>query len=177
VNQSVVIRPLHVAAIALIVLAGCGGGDHKTNTKPASTQPTAQREAPSKNRGTGERDQGSEEQDKGGASALPLEDRRAFLQLGAASSNLRSAAALMLIKGFSPPGQRSTMLRLRKSVALLRPHDAGLRRLRVETLRALVHGIREPHAARAMLADANRIRQGLKRYSNSRPAIGAIAPD
>jgi hypothetical protein len=173
VNQDVVIRPWPAAAaVALIVLAGCGGGDRKT-----STQPPAKREAASKDRGAGERDHGGEEQDKGGVSALPLEDRRAFLQLGAASSNLRSAAALMLVKGFSPPGQRSTMLRLRKNVALLRPHDAGLRRLRVETLRALVNGIREPRAARAMLADANRIRQGLKRYSNSRPAIGAIAPD
>jgi hypothetical protein len=173
VNQEVVIRPWPAAAaVALIVLAGCGGADRKT-----STQPPAKREAASKDRGAGERDRGGEEQDKGGVSALPLEDRRAFLQLGAASSNLRSAAALMLVKGFSPHRQRSTMLRLRKNVALLRPHDAGLRRLRVETLRALVHGIREPRAARAMLADANRIRQGLKRYSNSRPAIGAIAPD
>jgi hypothetical protein len=158
--------------LALIALAGCGGGDHK----PAPTRPSHQQSA-SNDRGRGEPDKGGEEQDKGGVSALPLEDRRAFLQIGAASSNLRSAASLMLVKGFAPSSERATLLRLRQSVRLLKPRDPGLRRLRAETLRALGRGLRAPRAARQMLTDANRIRQGLTRYSKAQPAIGAIAPD
>jgi hypothetical protein len=59
-----------------------------------------------------------------------------------------------------------------------------LRRLRVETLQALGRGFRAQRAgtpsrsaARAVLADADRIQQGLKQYSKAKPAIGAIAPE
>ena len=159
----------YVIPIAVILLAGCGGTDHTAS----STGPAQQQSAP-KDRGSEGK---GEEQDKGGVQSLPVEDRRAFLQLGVASSNLGSAASLMLVKGFAPSRERSTLVRLRRSVELLRPPDARLRRLRVETLRALDRAIRAPRAARAMLADANRIRQGLKAYSKAKPAIGAIAPE
>jgi hypothetical protein len=158
--------------VALALLAGCGGADHKT-----ATARDAQQQPASKDRGGGEGDQGGEEQDKGGLSALPLEDRRAFVQIGVASGHLRSGASLVLVKGFAPSRQRSTLLHLRKNVALLHPADPRLRRLRVETLAALARGIRAPRAARSMLANANRIREGLKQYSNANPAIGTIAPE
>ncbi len=163
--------------LALIVLVGCGGGNHK-----AATTRTAPTQATSNDRGSAGQDKGGEQDkggdaDKGGASALPLEDRRAFVQIGAASSNLRSIASLRLVKGFAPSSERVTLRRLREIVGLLKPRDPGLRRLRAETLRALGRALRAPRAASAMLADADRIRQGLKRYSTSQPAIGSIAPD
>jgi len=72
---------------------------------------------------------------------------------------------------------RTVLVRLRRSVQLLRPPDARLRRVRLDTLQALGRTIRAPRAAKAMLADAARIRAELKAYSKAKPAIGAIAPD
>jgi hypothetical protein len=156
-------------AVVLIVLAGCGDDTHQ-----ARKAERPQQGAPSESRGAAK---GEEEHDKGGLSSIPVEDRRAFLQIGVASSNLRSGASLLLVKGFVPPRQKLTLVRLLDSVRRLKPRDAQLRRLRVETLSALLRGIRAPRAARAMLGDANRIQQGLKRYSTAKPAIGAIAPE
>jgi hypothetical protein len=159
-------------ALAVVALAGCGSGDGK-----AGAPRDAQRPSTSSDRGTREADRGGEEQDKGGVSALPVEDRRAFLQIGAAASNLRTGGSLVLVKGFAPAGARTTLRRLRRNVLLLKPRDPRLRRLRAETLAALSRGIRAPRAARAMLADAGRLQQGLKEYSGSHPAIGTIAPE
>jgi hypothetical protein len=155
-------------ALAVVTLAGCGSDDHKAGApRHAQTQT-----APNDRGG-----RGSEEQDKGGLAALPVEDRRAFLQIGAAASNLRTGASLLLVKGFAPAGARVTLLRLRRNVRSLKPRDPRLRRLRVETVAALARGIRAPRAARAMLADADRIQHGLEQYSGSHPAIGTIAPE
>jgi hypothetical protein len=168
--------------LALIVLGGCGGGDHKADT-PRHAQPesAAKPDSGAKDRGA---EEGGEEQEKGGLADIPVEDRRAFLQIGVASSNLRSGASLVLVKGFARPREKVTLLRLIHGVGRLRPHDPRLRRLRVETLQALGRGFRAQRggapsrsAARAVLADADRIQQGLERYSNAKPAIGAIAPE
>ena len=159
----------YLIPIVVLLLAGCGGGDHKSN----SARPAQPQSAPKDRRSEGE----GEEQDKGGINQLPVEDRRAFLQIGVAAGDLSSAASLILVKGFAPSRERSTLIRLRRSVQLLRPPDARLRRLRTQTLAALSRAIRAPRAARAMLADASRIRQKLRAYSQATPAIGAIAPD
>src|SRR5690242_333018 len=159
----------YVIPIALVLVAGCGGGEHKSSsTRPVQQQSTSH---------DGGSESEGEEQDKGGADALPVEDRRAFLQIGVAAGNLSSAASLILVKGFAPSRERSTLVRLRRSVQLLRPPDARLRRVRLDTLQALGRTIRAPRAAKAMLADAARIRAELKAYSKAKPAIGAIAPD
>jgi hypothetical protein len=167
--------------LALIVLGGCGGGDHKADTRRAQPESAAKPESGAKDRST---EEGESEQEKGGLSDIPVEDRRAFLQIGVASSNLRSGASLVLVKGFARPREKVTLLRLIHSVGRLRPRDPQLRRLRVETLQALGRGFRVQRgatpsrsAARAVLADADRIQQGLERYSNAKPAIGAIAPE
>jgi hypothetical protein len=159
------VRRAGATALAVAALAGCGSSDHK----PAA--PT------SSDRGGRAPDRGAEEQDRGGVSSLPLEDRRAFLQIGAAASTLRTGGSLVLVKGFVPAGSRVTLRRLRSNVQLLKPRDPRLRRLRAETVAALSRGIRAPRAARAMLADAGRLQQGLKQYSGSHPAIGTIAPE
>jgi len=160
----------YVIPVALILLAGCGGGDHKSN----SARPAQQQQSAPADKGSEGQD---EEQDKGGVESLPPEDRRSFLQIGVASSNLSTVASLILVKGFAPPWERPTLLRLRRSVELLRPPDARLRRLRTQTLLALGRAIRAPRAARAMLADANRIQRELEAYSKAKPAIGGIAPE
>jgi hypothetical protein len=163
---------------ALVFLAGCGG-DHGGSAKTTSTQ-AAEKDRAAEPKG----EAGGEEGEQKGLEAIPVEDRRAYLQLGVATGELNSSASLLLVKGLERKRDLRALERLRPAVRSLRPADARLRRLRTDVLRALDRAIsarRRPgltrHDAYALLEDAHRALAELKLYSRERPAISSLTPD
>lgn len=163
-----------LVAGSLFALAGCGGGspssEHRETTREAAAPPS-------------ESQTGGEEQDRGGLESIAAADRHAFVQIAIATGDLNTGASVLLVHGIARPQDLRTLRRLVPQVAKLAPRDAGLGALRRELLGALRQAIsaraHRPGAqdARAMLADAAKLRAGLKRYSGAHPAIGAVAPD
>jgi hypothetical protein len=169
------------ALIVLLVLAGCGGNDHPKSKSANAAGQTATTEHGGEPRSEGA---GGEEEDKKGLSRIPVEDRRAFVQIGVAISRLTTGASVLLVKGLARPEDRVVLERLLPQVGALQPHDPQLRRLRTRTLKALgnaIHVRNSPNISRrtgeTLMTESNRLLKALRRYQRSSPAIGALIPD
>ena len=152
-------------ALGAPALAGCGGESQKEG---------------------GEHEAG-EEAEQGQADALnkiPEADRTAFFQLATAIGALRARAAPVAVGTSAELSSAAPLRQARRQVARLHPVDPQLLRLREELMpvlarfeRAPVSGEAAGRAAKAAIADADRIEAGLRAYSQRTPAIGGAIPD
>lgn len=170
------------AALAILVLAGCGGGsDHAANQSKTGT--TGKQTATTERRGEPDAGGGDEEGQQG-LDAIPTEDRRAFVQIGVAISRLATGASMLTVKHLDRPRDRVVLERLLPQVGALQPRDPGLHKLRTMTLKALGNAIDARNNANisqrtghALAAEASRLLKALQAYQRSSPAIGALLPD
>jgi hypothetical protein len=167
-------RLLVLVALASFALAlvSCGGSSDK--------------ESGGESHGEGGERTG-EEAEQGQSEALnkiPEGDRTAFFQLATAIGTLRARAAPVAV-GTSPQLENAAPLRAaRAQVAKLRPADPQLVQLRAQLLPLLARFTKAPEsgagatrAAKAAIADADRIEAGLRAYTQRTPAIGGAIPD
>jgi hypothetical protein len=159
-----------VAAVAIalggVPLAGCGGKSGKDSSGEGA---------------------GGEEADQRQAEALakvPQSDQTAFIQLATVIGALRARAAPVAVGTSRQLGSAAPLRKGRSQVIALRPSDPTLVKARKELLPALTRFSRAPstgaasrRAARAAIADADRIEAGLRSYAQTRPAIGGLIPD
>ncbi|MDX6616826.1 MAG: hypothetical protein QOD60_1917 [Solirubrobacterales bacterium] len=148
------------------LLPGCGGGSSTDNA---------------------EKDAGGEQGQQGQAKALaqvPEADQTAFIQLATVIGVLRARAAPVAVGTSRRLGSAAPLIAGRMKVAALRPQDRDLTRLRDRLLPLLTRFSRAPssgpasrRAARAAIAEADRIEAGLRHYSQVRPAVGGLIPD
>jgi hypothetical protein len=157
---------LVVVAAAGPPITGCGGGSHEDN---------------------GEGSKQGEEGEQRQAEALdkiPVADQTAFTQLATAIGTLRARAAPVAVGTSQRLASAAPLLTARGQVNSLRPSDPRLSRLRGQLIPVLTRFSRAPtsgaaarRAARAAIADADRIEAGLRRYAQGSPAIGGLIPD
>lgn len=167
-------------------LAGCGssGGKAADKGREAAAQQRQEREVS----GTvtkGESEGEGEGSESKALQSIPHSDRVAYVQLGVASSELRTGAAVLSVRSLARRADALALRRLRPRMEALRPRDAELARLRGQVLVAIDQARRSRRAglekarraASRTLAAADRIYRSLKRYTSSHPAIRALLPD
>lgn len=169
------------SSLAILLLAGCGGDGSDGNGQRAARDQGAEADR-QRTEGVGEAE--SERADTGGGPSTPVSDRLAFLEIGAAAGELKTGASVTIVTDAVRQRDALALRRIRPKVKAVHPRDPQLRRLRSQVLAVLRKAIRARRdaasarrAARATLASAARIIQGLRRYASSNPAIGAVAPD
>lgn len=157
-------------APALVATTGCGGSSHKESGEEAKTEQG-----------------GGDEAEQGQADALgkiPEADRTAFFALATAIGALRARAAPVAVGSSTDLGSAASLRTARAQVAGLRPVDPQLVKVRVQLLpvlarfaEATLSGAAAKRAAKAAIADADRIEAVLRAYSQRTPAIGGAIPD
>jgi hypothetical protein len=159
-----------------VVAAGCGGGgsDEKKGEHADAEQPNGE-------------DEGGEEGEHGQAQALskiPPADRAAFFGLATAIGALRVRAAPVAVGSSSHLSSAAPLRTASRQVAAFHPEDHQLQGIRAQLVPLLRRFARAPtsgpaarRAARAALADADRIEAGLRSYTKRIPAIGGAIPD
>jgi hypothetical protein len=150
--------------------AGCGGGSSTGNAeKPASGD---------------EQDKQGEQEGAKALAQVPKADQTAFIQLATVIGALRARAAPVAVGTSGRLGSAAPLIAGRRQIADLRPQEPDLTRLRDRLLPLLTRFSRAPtsgpesrRAARAAIAEADRIEAGLRHYSQVRPAVGGLIPD
>ena len=167
-------RRLVLVAAAVLLLAGCGGGGGSSH--PSATTPA--RPSPSRPGG------GEEEEGGAGLARLPAADRHTYLQIASVTGVLNKDASLLAVSGIMHREDTAALPVLRRRIAVLRPRNALLRRLRGQTLAAIdLSGRsrrrlgRARRAAPRVLRDISRITAGLRRYAKAHPEVGGFVPD
>jgi hypothetical protein len=160
---------LAVITAGFAPVAGCGGGSSADNGEQHD--------------GGEQGDQGEEGQAKA-LTQVPKEDQTAFIQLGTVIGALRARAAPVAVGTSARLGSAAPLMAGRAQIAALEPQDPDLTRVRDQLLPVLTRFSRAPRsgpasrrAARAAIAEADRIEAGLRHYAQVRPAVGGLIPD
>ena len=161
------------AASAALTQAGCGGESSKESGENAQGE--------SGEGGSGEEAEGGQAEALG---KIPQADRSAFFALATAIGALRARAAPVAVGSSTGLGSAASLRTARAQIAGLRPVDPQLVRVRMQLLPVLVSfadaprsGAAAKRAAKAAIADADRIEAVLRVYSQRTPAIGGAIPD
>jgi len=164
------VRRVAAGCLAVLVLAGCGGGSDGAAKRKV--------EAPS---GEQARELAARQ---AALKGVPTADRTAFYQLATATGLLREHGALASLSRPQRPRLHAVLSAANGRVRALRPGASTLSRLRDRLLPELRAALAAPHsgaaakrAGRTELAAAGRITRGLDRFVRRDPRFAALIPD